>query len=111
KKMHIYYSQEDIHRAQPDCPLEAGIVIPIVKADEVTWLMKFYFKKDQHIRPEELTLAEGLGQLMSHQLSLVAAEKLTAHMRDAELRNLQAQINPHFLFNTLHLIASMFLEN
>src|SRR5699024_9605036 len=76
--------------------------IPIVEADEVTWLVKFYFKKAQHIRPEELTLAEGLGQLMSHQLSIVAAEKLTAHMRDAELRNLQAQINPHFLFNTLH---------
>src|SRR5699024_11912163 len=88
-----------------------GIVIPIVEADEVTWLVKFYVKKAQHIRPEELTLAEGLGLLMSHQLSIVAAEKLTAHMSDAELRNLLAQIIPHFLFNTLNLIASMFREN
>src|SRR5690625_2728265 len=111
KKMQIAYSKEDIQCAEPDCPLEAGIVIPIVEADEVTWLVKFYFKKAQHIRPEELTLAEGLEQLMSHQLSIVAAEKLTAHMRDAELRNLQAQINPYFLINTLHLIASMFREN
>src|SRR5699024_12846762 len=32
-------------------------------------------------------------------------------MRDSELISLQSQINPHFLFNTLNLIASMFREN
>src|SRR5699024_10695510 len=61
KKMHIAYSKEDIQCAEHDCPQVAGIVIPIVEADEVTWLVKFYIKKAQHIRPEELTLAEGLG--------------------------------------------------
>lgn len=72
KSMQIAYSKEEIQCAHPNCPLEAGIIIPIVEEDEVTWLVKFYFKKPQHIRPQELTLAEGLGQLMSHQLRTVA---------------------------------------
>src|SRR5699024_7697651 len=32
KKMQIAYSKKDIQCAEPDCPLEAGIVIPIVEA-------------------------------------------------------------------------------
>ena len=56
-------------------------------------------------------MAQGLGQFISDQLNMLGAEKLKAHIRDAELRNLQAQINPHFLFNTLQLIAGLFREN
>src|SRR5699024_6469208 len=96
---------------QLDCPLEAAIIIPILEERDTAYLIKFYFKKRQHIRPVELTLAKGLGQLITKQLSSITAEKLKTHIRDAELRNLQAQINPHFLFNTLHLIASLFRAN
>ena len=48
---------------------------------------------------------------ISHQLNMLRAEKLKDSIRDAELRNLQAQINPHFLFNTLQLIAGLFKRN
>jgi two-component system sensor histidine kinase LytS len=111
KKMQVAYSKAGIECNQAKCPLEAAIMIPIMEGEEATYLIKFYFRKAQHIRPVELTLAEGLGQLLSKQLGTITAEKLKTHIRDAELRNLQAQINPHFLFNTLHLIASLFREN
>ncbi|GAA0607157.1 two-component system sensor histidine kinase LytS [Virgibacillus siamensis] len=111
KQMQIAYSQADVGCKNDNCPLQAAIIIPIMDANTATGLIKFYFKKSQHIRPVEIMLAQGLGQLISNQLNTLATEKLRTSMRDTELRNLQAQINPHFLFNTLHLIAALFRKD
>lgn len=111
KKMQVSYTKSDIPCELERCPLEAGIMIPITEADDVSYLITFYFRKSQHISPVELMMAEGLGQYISNQLTVLTTEKLKANIRDAELRNLQAQINPHFLFNTLQLIASLFRED
>lgn len=108
KEIKIAYSKTDIDCKEPDCPLEAAIIIPITEANDTTSLIKFYFRKSQHIRPVEKVLAQGLGELISNQLKVIANENLKKNILDAELRNLQAQINPHFLFNTLHLIATLF---
>ncbi|WP_042356806.1 LytS/YhcK type 5TM receptor domain-containing protein [Bacillus rubiinfantis] len=111
KEMKVATARSQIECSHKNCPFEAAIIIPITEAQDVAWLITFYFRKAHHIRPVELDLAQGLGKLISHQLNLLAAESLKLHIRDAELRNLQAQINPHFLFNTLHLIATLFRED
>lgn len=108
KEVKIAYTKADIACEEPDCPLEAAIIIPITEANDTTSLIKFYFKKAHHISPVEQELARGIGQLISNQSQVISSENLKKNILDAELRNLQAQINPHFLFNTLHLIATLF---
>lgn len=111
KEMQVTYVKADIQCHHEKCPLEAAIIIPIMESDEVTSVITFYFRKPQHISPVELMMAEGLGHFISNQLNVMTTEIMKAHIRDAELRNLQAQINPHFLFNTLQLIAALFRED
>lgn len=111
KEMNVTYTKEGIACDHDRCALGAAIVIPITVENNVAGLIKFYFRKAHHITPVELTMAQGIGQFISNQFHVLSAEKLKAHIRDAELRNLQAQINPHFLFNTLQLIATLFRES
>lgn len=111
KKIQVTQSKADLTTAGKKCHLEAAIFIPIIKDQDVLFLITFYFRKAEHISPVEMMMAQGLGQFISDQLNMLESEKLKSHIRDAELRNLQAQINPHFLFNTLQLIAGLFREN
>src|SRR5690606_26793465 len=111
KKIKVSHVKSDLMCTHKKCGLEAAIFIPIIEDGHVTYLITFYFRKKEHISPVEMMMAQGLGQFISDQLYMLGTEKLKAHIRDAELRNLQAQINPHFLFNTLQLIAGLFREN
>src|SRR5690625_7194110 len=74
KETKIAYSKKDIECSHEDCPLEAAIIVPIISAEEDIGLIKFYFKKVQHIRQVEHVLAEGISQLISNQLKIISHE-------------------------------------
>ncbi|UOF89984.1 histidine kinase [Fodinisporobacter ferrooxydans] len=110
-EIQIALNQDQIRCNHSKCPLHAAILMPLCQAGEVVGLVKMYFQRSQQLRAVDVALAQGLAKLLSNQLDVVAAEHMKALVQEAQLRNLQAQINPHFLFNTLHLISTLIRVN
>ena len=61
----------------------------------VAGTLKFYFTDYNHITTSTKQLARGLADFSS-QLELGLAETQSKLLRDAEIKSLQAQVNPHF---------------
>lgn len=103
----IGLSRDSIGCKEKKCNLQAVILVPIKEGGHVVGLIKLYFRRPQQIGKVQEALAKGLGNLISNQLTLALAEQMKGLMKDAELRMLQAQIHPHFLFNTLNSIVTL----
>ncbi|SHN26368.1 LytS/YhcK type 5TM receptor domain-containing protein [Gracilibacillus kekensis] len=107
----VAYDREDIQCRFEPCPLKTAIMIPIYRSGEIIGLINLYFRHSQQIRAVEIELAKGLGTIISNQISGFEAERMKELLKEAEIRNLQAQINPHFLFNTFNLLHSLMRVN
>ncbi|XPV76551.1 MAG: LytS/YhcK type 5TM receptor domain-containing protein [Desulfovibrio sp.] len=90
----------------PDCPNRSAIVVPLLKNHEIVGTLKFYGSTDKALSLPLFELAKGLGNLFSTQLELENIQLNEQLLANAEIRRLQAQINPHFLFNSLNTMAS-----
>ncbi len=99
--------EDSIHCAKEDCPLGAAVIAPLKQRGETIGTLKFYFPYEKKITNVVLELISGLSLLLSTQLEIAEADKAYQLAKDAEIKALQAQISPHFLFNTLNTIVSL----
>ncbi|KRN97155.1 two-component sensor histidine kinase [Furfurilactobacillus siliginis] len=106
-QMRIAHSKAEIGCPHPGCPLAAAVVIPLIVQGHVVGTLKMYFTNPKDLTPVEEQLATGLASIFSSQLALGMAEEQSKLVKDAEIKSLQAQVNPHFFFNAINTISAL----
>ena len=104
-------TKKEIQCSHPDCPLQGAIVLPLKANQKIIGTLKLYFSNPKQMGMVEYMLAEGLSKLFSVQLELAEAQNQQKLLKDAEIKALQAQIHPHFLFNSMNTIAALIRTN
>jgi two-component system LytT family sensor kinase len=89
------------------CPLNSVLVVPLHVDNSVIGTIKLYESKNKFFQKMNKTLGEGITGLLSNQLLLSRYEQQKNLLVMAELKLIQAQVNPHFLFNSLNTIISI----
>lgn len=106
-KMLIAKSAEQIKCSDDNCTLQSAIAIPLFQKKSVIGTMNLYRIEKNSISKVDTNMATGLGALFSTQIELSRIEEQEKLLDKAELKALQAQINPHFLFNAINTIVSL----
>lgn len=101
------FTHEEIGCHHSGCPLEAAIVIPLTSKGKTVGVLKMYFTDKNQLTYVVRQLAEGLGNIISSQIELGEAELQGKLLKDAEIKSLQAQVNPHFFFNAINTISAL----
>lgn len=87
--------------------LQAGITVPLIVRDRCMGTFELYYPRYSDIDARQMALARGFAELISTQLASFELERQEEVSARMELRALQSQVDPHFLFNTIGTIVSL----
>jgi two-component system, LytTR family, sensor histidine kinase LytS len=91
----------------PDCPLTAIIDAPLIVDGQLCGTLKLCKSAGERISPYEAEIIQGIADVLSLLLARRQMEDQKIMLAEAEHNMLKAQVNPHFLFNTLSTIRAL----
>ncbi|MDT8859765.1 sensor histidine kinase [Alkalihalobacillus sp. MEB130] len=103
----VIAKQDEIDCGVENCLLNSAIIAPLKVKEQTIGTLKFYFKSEKGPSPTTIELSKGLSTLLSHQLELSEVDRHLELAKQAEIKALQAQVSPHFLFNALNTIVAL----
>ena len=107
-----YFQQSDFPKKLGKALKDQIIVTaPLLENEHPVGGMTIMIKKRRHAVRVDLEFVEELTRLFSTQLELSNLEYQKKLRRQAELKALQSQVNPHFLYNALNTISYICREN
>ncbi len=110
KKVFITNDRQEIGCPNKDCPLTAVVDVPLIVEGKLLGSIKIFKSGKDIVTPYEAELVQGIAAFLSLQLLQLKLDEQSFLRDQAEYQVLKAQINPHFLYNTLGTIRALVLK-
>ena len=91
----------------PACELDSVVVVPLEVYGDILGTVQLFEPRNKRFRSMNRSLGEGLAAVLSNQLLAARFQEQKSLLVVSELKLVQAQVNPHFLFNSLNTISAV----